>query len=300
MKVGTNGIVVDQHGNVLLIKRNDTRSFAPPGGALNAGELPPDGAEREVREETGLIVLPVRLATVTYLPLGPEGFLGFSFRCLLRGGEIVTSEESPVVGFFKATPLPRRISSFHRERLEKALAHAAERPLLFKHPVSAYQKAAYFLLQNVVYRWLDVKRALQGKPPFQPPPGWDVAAYLLCANDAGEYLWHQPTSNAPWQLPGGRVTGLQAPWETAVQQAQQQIGHILSPHHLSDVIVGPKRTQLSLVFRTDPNASIHQAANANWYAPGSEPANSQRHHQKMVALGSKSRQSNTTQFHLVA
>ena len=46
MNVGTNGILVDQHGNVLLIKRNDTRTYAPPGGAVDAGELPPEAAAR--------------------------------------------------------------------------------------------------------------------------------------------------------------------------------------------------------------------------------------------------------------
>ena len=53
MFVGTNGIVVDQFGQILLIKRDDTRTWAIPGGALEAGELPSDGVAREVKEETG-------------------------------------------------------------------------------------------------------------------------------------------------------------------------------------------------------------------------------------------------------
>lgn len=296
MNVGTNGIVVDQHGNVLLIKRNDTRTFAPPGGALDAGELPPDGAAREVREETGLIVLPVRLAALTYLPLSPFGFLGFTFRCLLRGGEITTSAESPLVGFFKTNPLPRRMSGFHRERLEKSLGHAGERPLFFQHPISPLNKAARFVLQHVVYRWLDVKRKLQGQPPYQPPPTWEVASYFLHRNEAGAHLWHRPNDNAPWQLPGGTASGLMAPWQTAVQLAQQQTGLYLCPHQLSDVYLGPKSNQLTLIFTTAATQK-NQPANHTvaWFAPNNEANAHHPQHSQMVANDTTS--TRPTQFH---
>jgi ADP-ribose pyrophosphatase YjhB (NUDIX family) len=296
MNVGTNGIVVDQQGNVLLIKRNDTRTFAPPGGAVDAGELPPDAAVREVREETGLIVLPVRLAALTYLPLTPNGFLGFTFRCLLRGGSITRSEESPVVGFFKTNPLPRRMSSFHRERVVRTLNYAAERPLFFQHSLSNFSKVNRFLLRNVVYRWLDLQRKLKGQPPFEPPPTWEVNTYLLCQNEARDYLWHRPDVQSPWQLPGGRAAGLVAPWETAVQQAQQQTGCLLQPEHLCDVYLGPQPTQLSLVFLATATQSVPaNRPNLAWFAPGSTPPNSQPHQRQMVA--SASRASQPTQFH---
>lgn len=297
MNVGTNGVVVDQHGNVLLIKRNDTRTFAPPGGALEAGELPPDGAAREVREETGLIVLPVRLTTLTYIPFSPYGFLNFTFRCLLRGGEIASSEESPVVGFFKPNPLPRRMAGFHRERLENGLSHAEERPLFFQNHVSMANKIARFLLRQVVYRWFDLKRKLQGVPPFQPSPPWSVFTYLLYANDAQEYLWHRPQDNGPWQLPGGRASGLQAPWQTAVQLAQQQTGLALQPRSLSDVYLGPQENQLHLIFIAEkaPQQPLVEQTTVGWFKPENSPATSEPHHQRMLT---NSRQNNQpTRFH---
>lgn len=296
MNVGTNGIVVDQYGNVLLIKRNDTRTFAPPGGALDAGELPPDGAAREVREETGLIVLPVRLAALTYLPLSPAGFLSFTFRCLLRGGEITTSDESPLVGFYTANPLPRRMSSFHRERLEEGLTHAGERPLFFQHRLSPFNAVSRFVLRNVVYRWLDLKRKLNGQPPYQPPPRWEVATYLLYPNEAGAYLWHRPHQTARWQLPGGLVTERRAPWNTAVQLARQQTGHTLQPQQLSDVYVGPQGNQLSLVFlASGANPGQSGQANLGWFVPGQEPADCDPQHRQMAAKATAVNQ--PTQFH---
>jgi ADP-ribose pyrophosphatase YjhB (NUDIX family) len=272
MNVGTNGIVVDQHGHVLLIKRNDTRTFAPPGGALDVGELPPDGTAREVREETGLIVLPVRLVTLTYLPLKPNGYLMFSFRCLLRGGEIATSEESPVVGFFKSNPLPQRITSFHRERLEKGLTHVEERPLTFSHPITPFTKLSYYLLQQVVYPWMDVKRRLKGEAIYQPPPNWDVTTYLLCQNEAGATLWYRAQENDSWQLPGGEIFGLNVPWETAVQLAKQQTGHTLQLGRLSNVYSHPNKNQLILVFTAECSGSMPESsATIGWFAPGREP-----------------------------
>lgn len=297
MNVGTNGIVVDPYGNVLLIKRNDTRTFAPPGGALDAHELPPDGAAREVREETGLIVLPVRLVALSYLPLPPHGHLSFTFRCLQRGGEIATSDESPSVGFYKTTPLPRRISSFHRERVVEGLTHVGERPLFFQHHLSPFNQVARFALRHVVYRWFDLKRQIKRQPPYQPPPQWDVATYLLYANEDGRYLWHKPNENAPWQLPGGRTTELRAPWETAVQFTHQQTGCTLQPHQLSDVYLGPQGNQLSLVFL----ASARQPAtssNTGWFAPGQEPAHSHPYHRQMAANATATNQ--PTQFHTFA
>ncbi|WP_420645238.1 NUDIX domain-containing protein [Candidatus Leptofilum sp.] len=295
MNVGTNGIVVDQHGNVLLIKRNDTRTYAPPGGGVDTGEFLPDAAVREVREETGLIVLPVRLAALTFLPLPPEGYLGFTFRCLLRGGEITQSEESPVVGFFKTNPLPSRMSSFHRERVAKALNHAEERPLFFQHSVSTFHKAARFVLRNVIYRAMDIKRKLQRLPPYQPPPTWKVHTQLLVANEDGAYLWHRPDDQSPWQLPGGQTAGLTAPWETAVRLAQQQTNRHLQPQQLCDVYLGPQETQLTLVFTATADQSPQPAPNLRWLAPGNEPAECDPHHLKMATLATTTPQ--PTQFH---
>lgn len=52
--VGGDGAVVDHQGRMLLIRRADNQLWAMPGGALEAGETPAEGVQREVFEETGV------------------------------------------------------------------------------------------------------------------------------------------------------------------------------------------------------------------------------------------------------
>jgi ADP-ribose pyrophosphatase YjhB (NUDIX family) len=51
-----NVVVVDDAGNILLIRRTDNDNWALPGGALELGESLIDTARRETAEETGIQV----------------------------------------------------------------------------------------------------------------------------------------------------------------------------------------------------------------------------------------------------
>lgn len=70
LQFSAGGLVVDEHGRVLLIRARDLRDqpvWTLPKGALNRGETSADAALREVREETGWRCEVVReLDAVTY------------------------------------------------------------------------------------------------------------------------------------------------------------------------------------------------------------------------------------------
>src|SRR3954465_10180089 len=57
-------IVVDGQGRILLHRRGDNDMWALPGGVMEMGESLGECASREVREETGLDVEPVRIVGI--------------------------------------------------------------------------------------------------------------------------------------------------------------------------------------------------------------------------------------------
>ncbi len=70
--LGVAGVVVDERGRALAVRRREPDRWEMPGGALELGEQIAVGLVREVREETGLDVVPLRLTGVYQnLALGP-------------------------------------------------------------------------------------------------------------------------------------------------------------------------------------------------------------------------------------
>ena len=90
--VSVTGVVTDDRGRALLIRRRDNHHWEPPGGVLELGESIHDGLRREVREETGLDVEPVALTGI-YKNMS-RGIIALVFRCKATGGQPATSDES--------------------------------------------------------------------------------------------------------------------------------------------------------------------------------------------------------------
>ena len=90
--VSVAGVITDDHGRALLIRRADNNRWEPPGGVLELGESITDGLRREVREETGLDVEPVTLTGV-YKNMN-RGIVALVFRCKITGGDLTTTDEA--------------------------------------------------------------------------------------------------------------------------------------------------------------------------------------------------------------
>ncbi len=58
--------IVIKNGNILLVKRKDTGSWALPGGFIDRNEMPVAAALREVAEETGIVLPPMAVAYSVY------------------------------------------------------------------------------------------------------------------------------------------------------------------------------------------------------------------------------------------
>ncbi|MEV8404468.1 NUDIX hydrolase [Streptomyces niveus] len=87
------GVIVDDQGRALLIKRRDNGHWEPPGGVVEAGETLPDALQREVLEETGIkIALPAILTGVYKNMTGL--IIALVFRCQAIEGQPTTGDET--------------------------------------------------------------------------------------------------------------------------------------------------------------------------------------------------------------
>ncbi len=98
--VSVAGVILDDSGRALLIRRRDTQHWEPPGGILELDESIHEGVCREVREETGLNVEPVALTGV-YKNMA-RAIIALVFRCKVISGHLTPNNE--VSDFRWATP----------------------------------------------------------------------------------------------------------------------------------------------------------------------------------------------------
>jgi ADP-ribose pyrophosphatase YjhB (NUDIX family) len=109
------GIALDDEGRVLLHRRADTGLWGLPAGGMELGERIDRTAAREVEEETGLRVRPLRLTGFytgpeqqSVYPNGDRVWLAVAcFLCKIEGGELrADGIESLDVGFFDPEEMP--------------------------------------------------------------------------------------------------------------------------------------------------------------------------------------------------
>ncbi len=106
--LAASAIVVDNEGNVLLIRRSDNELWSIPGGRMEIGESLSEAAVREVLEETGIHARPIRVTGIYSSPRSVVAYedgeirqqFSVCFECEPIAGSIQTSDESLEVGFY--------------------------------------------------------------------------------------------------------------------------------------------------------------------------------------------------------
>lgn len=103
--IGTTGIIFNEHYQVLLFKHTYRKlPWSLPGGYLKAGEHPKEGLEREIEEESGLVIsIEERLRIRTDRD---EARLDICYIGFFLGGTFTSSDEVSDFGFFNLNELP--------------------------------------------------------------------------------------------------------------------------------------------------------------------------------------------------
>jgi ADP-ribose pyrophosphatase YjhB (NUDIX family) len=115
-KVGVRGAVFDDAGRVLMVREIlDENRWTLPGGWADVNQTPAQSVVREVFEESGYHVRPVKLAAVWDRARQAQPPTAFSvvrmfFVCVLEGGSARPSLETSEVGWFAEADVPADLS----------------------------------------------------------------------------------------------------------------------------------------------------------------------------------------------
>lgn len=109
-KVDVRGVVF-KDGKLLMVQEKWDGRWTIPGGWADIGLSPAEVAVKEVREEAGLEVRPVKMLAMLDKkfyshPISPYHIYKVFMRCEITGGAISTGLESQGVGFFGPDELP--------------------------------------------------------------------------------------------------------------------------------------------------------------------------------------------------
>ena len=118
------GVFVVKDRSVLLVKRA-VEPFKDwwdvPGGFLESGEHPVEGAKRELIEETGLVIEPTEMLGFWPDVYGPEEepTLNIGYLAEIVGGEMRAGDDASELAWFPLDALPEQLAfRWEREALE--------------------------------------------------------------------------------------------------------------------------------------------------------------------------------------
>lgn len=127
--VGVGGLLLAD-SKVLLIKRDQPPGlgmWSLPGGLLELGEKLEQALVREMREETGLMVQPLKPLSVLEMILPDSSnkieyhYILFNYQCRLIGGDLCAGSDAASAAWFGLDELDYRVWSDTAELARKVL-----------------------------------------------------------------------------------------------------------------------------------------------------------------------------------
>jgi ADP-ribose pyrophosphatase YjhB (NUDIX family) len=120
-RIAVSAVVFNEAGEVLLVNQGDARrGWELPGGRVKKRESPTEALAREVREETGVEIEPVRLLGIFFIR--KEGFYDLVFAARpLVGQPRACPPEIIAAAYHPPASLPEPIRPFTRQRILDAM-----------------------------------------------------------------------------------------------------------------------------------------------------------------------------------
>jgi 8-oxo-dGTP pyrophosphatase MutT (NUDIX family) len=230
--IGSVAAIRDAEGRVLLMQRADSGEWDFPGGAVELGETLTDALVREVGEETGLLVEPVRLVGVytsagdqnhTY-PNGDEiqGWGAF-FECRVVGGSLKARDGEALDLAF----VPPEQVSFEYPVLRRMKAD-----LLAGREDAAFDLPAE--LDGTTTEYCSFLRQHVGASAILVP-----GASACIRDEQGRILLQRRHDNRLWGLPGGGQNLGESAAQAMMREVYEETGLEVEPLRLIGIYSDP-------------------------------------------------------------
>jgi 8-oxo-dGTP pyrophosphatase MutT (NUDIX family) len=223
--------IADDKGRLLWQRRSDFGYWGLPGGALELGESLPQCVAREVREETGLSVQPVRLAGIYSSP---------SFDVTYPNGD----QAQPVVFCFECRAKHFQTQGDGDETLELAWFEAGQWPgtapsfvLMANDGVSGCRAASF--LYGAPSNGASDEPFFQRLRRYIGHERWIMpGAAAVIRDEAGRVLLQRRGDTGEWGLPAGAMELGERLDQTVIREIQEETGLEIEPLRVVGVYSG--------------------------------------------------------------
>lgn len=232
-------VVYDEQGRVLLVRHSEGDVWVAPGGSIEPPEALADAAVREMWEETGLWIEPVRVIGVYG---GPEFLVTYrngdqvSYQIMLFEGRIIggalqpDGDETKELAYVSQAEFAGlKTSPWMQVVMPDVFARAAEtacrRPTWRPTP-DAVRKGG-------ISPYVRQLRQLVGNALIVTPcvVGWVF-------DDQGRILLQRRVDNGRWSGPGGAIDPHEAPVDAMVRETWEETGVLVEPVRVLEVFGG--------------------------------------------------------------